>query len=70
MLTFVPLMDQVRTDITTLRADIEERFDAWFEECRTVFPKLGTEEGIRRARCAADKYRAPHPREDLKEYYR
>lgn len=54
---------------STLRSDVDVRFDAWYQEVSEVADRLGVEESVRRAR-GASIYRATQPAETTKSYYK
>lgn len=57
-------------DMQTLRADVDERFDAWYQEVCEMAASLGAEKNIRRVCSGASIFRATHPSEKTKQYYK
>ena len=62
------LLDTVKKDLQILRDEVEVRFDGWYEEVLALATRIGTEERMRRAKACV--FRATHPAENAKEYFR
>ena len=63
------LVSSVKAEIGLLRTDIDDHYDTWYEEIKDLSQKIGTEEKMGRTPRVC-LYRATHPADDPKNYFK